>query len=237
VGLTPAGGASGLAVLVVVAAEEVRDSAEMLRLCLDGRRPWCLHRTVSGMLARFGSVVNGGRRGVIRRQHNLRALLALAAIAGGSMPSLAGAADASAMSPGKLPTPSSCAEHVVDGVIPSWARAGFSEPKPVMHYELASHGDVVALLWAYPLLSPPPTTHNNKILWVSRVATNGSPLLISAHRMVGSEAVGPAVQRQVAGGPGPSIINLPLAGCWHLDLRWSGHSDTMDLDYVVNRGA
>ena len=140
------------------------------------------------------------------------------------------------MSPTKPPSPGRCAEHAVDGVIPPWARAGFSEARPVMHYELATHGDLVALLWAYPLLSPPPTTHNNKILWVSRVPTNGSPMLISAQRMIGSEAVGPAVSRQVTGGPGPSIIDLPLAGCWHLDLRWSGHRDTMDLEYVANRG-
>jgi hypothetical protein len=164
-------------------------------------------------------------------------LLAVAVTAGGSTASLTEAARASTMSPAKPSSPGRCSEHVVDGVLPSWARAGFSDPRPVMHYELASHGDVVAILWAYPLLSPPPTTHNNKILWVSRVPTNGSPLLISAQRMIGSEAVRPAVPRQVVGGPGPSIINLPLAGCWRLDLRWSGHSDTVDLDYVANRGA
>jgi hypothetical protein len=152
------------------------------------------------------------------------------------MVSVADAAGATAVPTTKLPSSSRCAEHAIDGVIPPWARAGFSETRPVMHYELADQGDVVAILWAYPLLSPPPKTHNNKILWVSRVPTNGSNLLISAQRMVGSEGVGPAVQRQVAGGPGPSIINLPLAGCWRLRLRWSGHVDTMDLDYVQNRG-
>ncbi len=106
-----------------------------------------------------------------------------------------------------------------------------------MHYELGNQGEVVALLWAYPLLSPAPTTHNNKILWVSRVTDNGSALLISAQRMVGTEAVGAAVQRQVVGGPGPSIINLPRAGCWRFHLRWSGHRDTLDLDYVAGPSA
>jgi hypothetical protein len=103
-----------------------------------------------------------------------------------------------------------------------------------MDFEIGRHGEVVALLWAYPLLSPPPTTHNNKILWVSRLTTNGSTLLISAQRMTGSKPVGQAVHRQVAGGPGPSIIDLPMAGCWRLDLQWSGQRDSLDLDYVGN---
>jgi len=30
------------------------------------------------------------------------------------------------------------------------------------------------------------------------------------------------VNRLVRGGPGPSIINLPTAGCWRLALRWAG---------------
>jgi hypothetical protein len=38
--------------------------------------------------------------------------------------------------------------------------------------------------------------------------------------------------REVAGGPGPSIIDVPQPGCWHLTLGWSGHTDTMDLEYA-----
>jgi hypothetical protein len=103
-----------------------------------------------------------------------------------------------------------------------------------MHYELSGDGDIAALLWAYPLLAPPPTTHNNKILWVSHISTNGSPLLIAARRVIGSKVVGQVVKRQVAGGPGPSIIDLPVAGCWRLNLRWSGHSDVLNLNYLAN---
>jgi hypothetical protein len=103
-----------------------------------------------------------------------------------------------------------------------------------MRFEVGRRGEIVALLFAYPLLSPPPATHNNKILWVSRAPTNGSALLISAQRMTGSKPVGRAMHRQVAGGPGPSIINLPVAGCWRLDLHWSGQRDSLDIDYVAN---
>jgi hypothetical protein len=124
---------------------------------------------------------------------------------------------------------------MVDGVIPSWARAGFSDPNPRMRFEVGRRGETVALLWAYPLLSPPPTTHSNKILWVSHTPTNGSALLITAQRMTGAKPVGGAVHRQVVGGPGPSIINLPVTGCWRLDLSWSGQRDSLDIDYVGNQ--
>jgi hypothetical protein len=103
-----------------------------------------------------------------------------------------------------------------------------------MHYELSKDRDIAALLFAYPLLAPPPTTHSNKILWVSRVPINGSPLWITARRMIGSQVVGRVIERQVIGGPGPSIINLPEAGCWHLNLRWSGRRDVLDVRYVAH---
>jgi|GEM_PF-763899 len=135
----------------------------------------------------------------------------------------------------KVSSPSPCAARVVYGVIPAWARAGFSQSKPRMHYELGSKGDIAALLFAYPLLSPPPRTHNNKILWVSHASDNGSTMLIRAQRMKGSVPIGRVVTRQVIGGPGPSIVNLPYAGCWQLNLSWSGHHDVVDVIYVDNR--
>jgi hypothetical protein len=94
---------------------------------------------------------------------------------------------------------------------------------------------MAALLWADPLLSPRPTDHNNKILWVSRVKSGSySDLRISAQRMIGSAKVGSPVGRKLIGGPGPSIIDMPAAGCWRFTLRWSGQLDTLDLRYVAN---
>lgn len=130
---------------------------------------------------------------------------------------------------------SACASAVKTGVLPRWARGGFSDPKPRMPYELGRAGDIAALVWGNPLLSPPPRTHNNKILWVSRVQTQaGSNLRIAAQRMQGTRPVGTPVSRTVAGGPGPSIINLPQSGCWRLTLRWSGRVDWLDLNYASN---
>ena len=33
------------------------------------------------------------------------------------------------------------------------------------------------------------------------------------------------------GGPGPSIVDLPTAGCWRITASWSGQRDRLELDY------
>jgi hypothetical protein len=144
------------------------------------------------------------------------------------------AANASLQPKAAHPAVSPCSPRVVDGVIPPWARDGFGMPKPRMNYELGKNGEIVALLWAHPLLSPPALNHNNKILWVSRVSVAYSNLVIDAQRMNGTEPVGAVVKRVVAGGPGPSIINLPMSGCWRFQLHWSGRTDSLDLRYVAD---
>ena len=118
-------------------------------------------------------------------------------------------------------------------VLPAWARDGFSDPKPRMPYRLGKAGRIAAILWADPLRSPPPKDHNNKILWVSHAPmVPGSDLRISAQLMSGSLPKGRPVARRVLGGPGPSIIDLPAAGCWRLTLRWSHTTDVLDLRYA-----
>ena len=132
------------------------------------------------------------------------------------------------------PGPTACQAHVPLRLLPMWARAGFSGPKPRMPYVLGKDGKIAAIQWADPLVSPPSGRYNNKILWVTRrPSAPGSDLQISAQRLVGNTLVGRPVHRTVTGGPGPSIVNLPSAGCWQLRLRWSGRSDTLDLRYVT----
>ncbi len=53
----------------------------------------------------------------------------------------------------------------------------------------------------------------------------GDPLRIEATRDGSPEVV----RREVPGGPGPSELDLPAPGCWHLRLTWRGQSDTLDL--------
>jgi hypothetical protein len=101
-----------------------------------------------------------------------------------------------------------------------------------MYYELGRSDRIVALLWAHPLRSPQSSRYANKILWVSHLPVNGSPLLIMAQRMKGTRNVGRPVRAAVAGGPGPSYVEMPSPGCWRLTLTWSGHRDSLDLNYI-----
>ncbi len=96
---------------------------------------------------------------------------------------------------------------------------------------MGAQGSIVAILWAPKdaLRAPPLPNRNNKILWVSKLrVVPMSPLKIRA-TLVGT---GQTVTREVPGGPGPSIINMPVAGCWILALSWSGHTDQVRLSYV-----
>ena len=116
---------------------------------------------------------------------------------------------------------------------PQVGARGFSDPRPRIPHAIGRGGDIAALLWGFPLTSPPRKDISNKILWVSRVTRRPSTALrIHAQRMRGTRALGAPVRRRVDGGPGPSIIDLPRAGCWRLRLRWSGHTDRLDLRYV-----
>jgi hypothetical protein len=126
-----------------------------------------------------------------------------------------------------------CASHVANAVLPQWARAGFSGSHPRMPYALSRNGRIAAIVFGYPLLSPPAKNRNNKILWVERHPSRApTALWIHAQRMTGTHAIGHPVTRIVAHGPGPSIIDLPAAGCWRLTFTWSGRSDTVDLRYL-----
>ena len=129
---------------------------------------------------------------------------------------------------------SSCASAVVYGSLPTWARAGFTPPSVAMPYVLGSRGDIVAVLWARhdPLVTPTPPGRANKILWVSKLSL-GSSLEITARQLIGGAAVGAVQRRTVLGGPGPSTIDMPTAGCWQFTLRWAGHVDTVNLPYAA----
>lgn len=84
------------------------------------------------------------------------------------------------------------------------------------------------MLFNSQLYSPSVPTHKNKILWVSKPITRpNSPLVIRA-RLKGSDRV---VTQRVVGGPGPSDMDVPSAGCWSVTLSWSGHQDTVDLKF------
>jgi hypothetical protein len=136
------------------------------------------------------------------------------------------AAPTSAAAPAVMPAV--CAPALRTDELPEWARAGFSGDMRMPHV-LGARGDIVAILFGYPLHHPPlDDGRTNKILWVSRVPVEPADTLRIEARL---DATGPPVSREVPGGPGPSIVDLPAPGCWRLMLSWSQHTDTMDLAY------
>jgi hypothetical protein len=122
------------------------------------------------------------------------------------------------------PARTGCGSPVETGPLPEWARAGFSGDSAMPHVT-GDRGDIVAAIFGYPLAVSRPQGPTNKILWVSKISTSPGDLVIEA-KLDGSDV---SASRRVAGGPGPSIIDLPQAGCWRMTLTWSGHTDVMEL--------
>lgn len=165
----------------------------------------------------------------------------LIVLAGCTRPEASSASNSSGSSARSSPivtsaAPTACAETVRRDVLPAWARTGFSDPSPSgIPYVLGRKGEILGVIFGYPLKSPPDAQRNNKILWVARGVADGerapdgaSPDLRIEARLAGSTEV---VRREVAGGPGPSIVDLPRAGCWRVTLTWWNHTDTLDLHY------
>ncbi|MFC7246789.1 hypothetical protein ACFQO7_30300 [Catellatospora aurea] len=123
--------------------------------------------------------------------------------------------------------PGCSATKVENGPLPEWARAGFSGDARAVHV-LGVQGEIAAVLFGHPLTYDRKDGASNKILWVAREKYETGDLTIKARL----EGTGEPVLREVSGGPGPSIIDLPQAGCWRVYLSWPGHTDTMDLVYA-----
>jgi len=148
-----------------------------------------------------------------------------------------GAAPAPPPSTGQpVPTGSSppgCGQTPVRvGGLPAWtAPAG---PPASLPYVVSAEGNLVGVLFGAPLQAPAATTgRTNKILWIVREARGGQPLMLTAHRIdgPGSEV---ATTEEADSSPGeiyPSIVDVPVPGCWHVTARWNGNTATVDLQY------
>ncbi|MBB5868294.1 hypothetical protein F4553_001673 [Allocatelliglobosispora scoriae] len=136
-----------------------------------------------------------------------------------------------ATTPAGSPVATGCGSKVETGSLPDWADAGFSGDAKVPHV-FGAKGSIVGVLFGYPLQAGRTDGTANKILWVGGPAptsdTSAPDTLVITATLDGTATT---VVREVAGGPGPSITDMPQAGCWHLELRWSGRTDTMDLTY------
>jgi hypothetical protein len=125
-----------------------------------------------------------------------------------------------------------CESTVTREVLPEWARAGFSEPEPVMPFVRSASGNVVAILFEDELTSPAAPNDANKVLWVwNRLPTDVTLI----HAVARLDGTGPAVTKGVPTPAGPSSVELPAPGCWRLSLTWPGGSDSIDLRTVSPR--
>ncbi|WP_435205815.1 hypothetical protein [Micromonospora sp. bgisy143] len=133
-------------------------------------------------------------------------------------------------------TPTGCAGRVETGSLPDWADEGFHGDTRMPHV-FGAGGEIVAVLFGHPLAQVRPDGSSNKILWVARTATTSPAADASTTLKITATLDGTdtRVTHEVAGGPGPSIIDMPRAGCWRLDLSWAGRTDTMDLVYAERK--
>jgi hypothetical protein len=136
------------------------------------------------------------------------------------------------------PPPAACPAVVRTDVLPQWAWTGFSNPRAGgVPYVMGEKGNILAVLFGQPLSSPEAKDHANKILWVSRQdQVPAAPLVVTG---TASHSLQPVpVVVTIPGGPGPSYLDLPFPGCWHLDLSWDNgkQRDSMDLVYVKPAG-
>ena len=153
-------------------------------------------------------------------------ILVLAALAGCSdKPDEA--AQASLTTPPASPE-APCVTKIETGALPEWARTGFTGDGSGNPHVFSRNGDMVGVLFGNPLKAPPAADHNNKILWVSKLPIDTPSDFTIVANLVGT---GETAEPRVDPAPGPSIVDLPRAGCWRLTLSWSGHVDTMDLTY------
>ena len=117
-----------------------------------------------------------------------------------------------------------CEPQVDRGVLPEWARTGFSDPEPEIAHVVGARGELAAILFGDPLTAPPDSEHSNKILWVARRTPPPGPLELTAVQGDRTE------RRTIESGPGPSGVDLP-AGCWRISARWPGGEDELELRY------
>jgi hypothetical protein len=117
--------------------------------------------------------------------------------------------------------------------VPSWLDdAGAHNNPDGVPYVVGVPPHAAGFIFGYPLRAGHPQDPTNKILWVVD-ARNGSSLEIRGHPL-GAATPSIVMTDDPNSSPGeiyPSIVDVPKAGCWHLELFWSGNKASVDLVY------
>jgi hypothetical protein len=122
------------------------------------------------------------------------------------------------------------------GATPAWiGRATDANTPRSYPFTVSDQGNAAAFLFGYPLTAPSRPNMSNKILWVVRTPSGGQPLMITARHLGASRPV-VRVQLSADSVPAeiyPSIIDVPVPGCWHFTLQWLHGSATINLQYTA----
>jgi hypothetical protein len=135
------------------------------------------------------------------------------------------------------PVPASCTSTVTGkgGTPPVWVESAGGHNNPTgLPFIVDNSNTVAGFIFGYPLRAGHPENPANKILWVVRLPRGGSDLRISAHPLGAATPMVTVVQAADSG-PGeiyPSIVDVPTAGCWVLDLAWGPHRAALALPYA-----
>jgi hypothetical protein len=126
-----------------------------------------------------------------------------------------------------------CAGTVLtDAEPPLWAQGGWTKltPWPVA-WAYGTENTTVAYLFATQLVagsSPRADGSQNKVLWEAKDSPSGANVLVEGHPLGESQPV-------VTIPGGPSITDVPTAGCWTFRLSWNSNgprSSTINLEVL-----
>jgi hypothetical protein len=122
---------------------------------------------------------------------------------------------------------------LTDALPPVWAQGGWNQPAapwPVP-WAFGTGKDAVAYVFATELVagaSPRVNGTNNKVLWEAKNSLSDAGIRIEGHPLGQTQPV-----VTIAGGP--SIVDVPAAGCWTFALSWSSngkHTSTINLEVL-----
>jgi hypothetical protein len=123
---------------------------------------------------------------------------------------------------------------VTDAEPPAWAQGGWKHdvgtqwPVP---WAFGTQDNTVAYLFARQLVagdSPRADGTQNKVLWIAKESPSGTNVWVEGRPLGQSQPV-----VTIAGGP--SITDVPTAGCWTFRLSWGSHgehSSTINLEVL-----